>query len=108
MRDAIATGSNPQNLGDPVFGLLGDAAAAGGLGDTTDPDCLQQNTADLAFTNAKAAGNVTLMTAALIYRALERNTGAVGGFDFDFLALSTYNRSYLLGLQSNAVSTQLE
>lgn len=78
MRDAIATGSNPQNLGDPVFGLLGDAAAAGGLGDTTDPECLQQNTADLAFTNAKAAGNVTLMTAALIYRALERNTGAVG------------------------------
>lgn len=82
MRDAIATGSNPQSLGDPVFGLLGDAAAAGGLGDTTDPDCLQQNTADLAFTNAKAAGNVTLMTAALIYRALERNTGAVGGFGF--------------------------
>lgn len=32
---------------DPVFGLLGDAAAAGGLGDTTDPDCLQQNLADL-------------------------------------------------------------
>ncbi|KAJ3814663.1 hypothetical protein F5876DRAFT_32392 [Lentinula aff. lateritia] len=78
MRDAIATGSNPQNLGDPVFGLLGDAAAAGGLGDTTDPDCLQQNLADLAFTNAKAASNVTLMTAALIYRALERNTGSVG------------------------------
>ncbi|KAJ4501440.1 hypothetical protein C8R41DRAFT_892569 [Lentinula lateritia] len=78
MRDAIATGSNPQNLGDPVFGLLGDAAAAGGLGDTTDPDCLQQNLADLAFTNAKAAGNVTLMTGALIYRALERNTGSVG------------------------------
>ncbi|KAJ3800924.1 hypothetical protein GGU11DRAFT_771301 [Lentinula aff. detonsa] len=78
MRDAIATGSNSQNLGDPVFGLLGDAAAAGGLGDTTDPDCLQQNLADLAFTNAKAAGNVTLMTGALIYRALERNTGAVG------------------------------
>lgn len=78
MRDAIALGSNPQNLGDPVFGLLGDAAAAAGLGDTTDVECLQQNTADLAFTNAKASGNVTLMTAALVYRALERNTGAVG------------------------------
>jgi hypothetical protein len=78
MRAAIATGSNTQNLGDPVFGLLGDAAAAGGLGDTTDPECLQQNLADLAFTNAKAAGNVTLMTGALIYRALERNTAAVG------------------------------
>ncbi|KAE9403943.1 hypothetical protein BT96DRAFT_917128 [Gymnopus androsaceus JB14] len=80
MRDAIATGSNPQNIGDPVFGLLGDAAAAGGLGSTTDVECLQQNTADLAFTNAKAAGNVTLMTAALIYRALERNTGSVESF----------------------------
>ncbi|KAF5389309.1 hypothetical protein D9757_003448 [Collybiopsis confluens] len=78
MREAIATGSNPQNLGDPVFGLLGDAAAAGGLGQTADPECLQQNLADLAFTNAKASSNVTLMTAALIYRALERNTGSVG------------------------------
>jgi len=78
MRAAIATGSNPQNLGDPVFGLLGDAAAAAGLGTTTDADCLQQNLADLAFTNSKAAGNVTLMTGALIYRALERNTGSVG------------------------------
>ena len=27
--------SNPQNLGDPVFGLLGAAAAAQGLGTTT-------------------------------------------------------------------------
>ena len=27
--------SNPKNLGDPVFGLLGAAAAAGGLGTTT-------------------------------------------------------------------------
>lgn len=26
--------SNPQNLGDPVFGLLGAAAAAAGLGNT--------------------------------------------------------------------------
>ncbi|KAF9077550.1 hypothetical protein BDP27DRAFT_1311238 [Rhodocollybia butyracea] len=78
MRDAIALGSNPQNIGDPVFGLLGDAAAAGGLGDTSDVECLQQNTADLAFTNAKTSGNVTLMTAALVYRALERNTGSVG------------------------------
>lgn len=43
-----------------------------------DLDCLQQATADQAFTNAKAAGNVTGMTYALIYRAIERNTAAVG------------------------------
>lgn len=41
-------------------------------------DCLQQATADQAFTNAKAAGDVEGMTFALIYRALERNTGSVG------------------------------
>lgn len=34
--------------------------------------------ADQAFTNAKAAGDVNGMTAALVYRTLERNTGAVG------------------------------
>lgn len=39
---------------------------------------MQQATADQAFTNAKAAGDVGGMTAALIYRALERNTGSVG------------------------------
>lgn len=39
---------------------------------------MQQATADQAFTNAKAAGDVQGMTDALIYRALERNTGAVG------------------------------
>ncbi|KZV68296.1 hypothetical protein PENSPDRAFT_22697 [Peniophora sp. CONT] len=70
--------SNPQNLGDPVFGLLGAAAAAAGLGSTTDANCLQQATADQAFTNAKAANDVAGMTSALIYRALERNSGSVG------------------------------
>jgi hypothetical protein len=70
--------NNPQGLKDPVFGLLGDAAAKAGLGQTTDPDCLQQATADQAFTNAKAAKDVAGMTAALIYRALERNTPGVG------------------------------
>jgi hypothetical protein len=39
---------------------------------------LQQATADQAFTSAKVAGDVAGMTAALIYRALERNTGKVG------------------------------
>lgn len=44
----------------------------------TAPDCLQQATADQAFTNAKAAGDVDGMTASLIFRALERNTGKIG------------------------------
>jgi hypothetical protein len=41
-------------------------------------DCLQQATADQAFTNAKAAADVNGMSFALIFRALERNTGSVG------------------------------
>ncbi|KZT42639.1 hypothetical protein SISSUDRAFT_1069316 [Sistotremastrum suecicum HHB10207 ss-3] len=63
--------NNPDEIQDPVFGLLGDAAGS-------DTDCLQQATADQAFTNAKAAGDVNGQVAALIYRALERNTGKVG------------------------------
>lgn len=43
-----------------------------------DLDCLQQATADRAFTNAKQAGDINGQVAALIYRALERNTGKVG------------------------------
>ncbi|EKM51884.1 uncharacterized protein PHACADRAFT_262280 [Phanerochaete carnosa HHB-10118-sp] len=70
--------NNPDGIVDSVFGLLGDAAAAGGAGKITNLDCLQQATADQAFTNAKAAGDVESMTNALLYRALERNTGAVG------------------------------
>lgn len=87
--------NNPAGIVDPVFGLLGNAvsarplatreialkylqAAAGGLGKITDVECLQQATADQAFTNAKAAKDVAGMTAALVYRALERNTGKVG------------------------------
>ncbi|KAF1973363.1 hypothetical protein BU23DRAFT_554360 [Bimuria novae-zelandiae CBS 107.79] len=69
---------NPDNIQDPVFGLLGAKAAATGAGKIADADCLQQATADQAFTNAKAAGDVDGMTFALIYRALERNTGSVG------------------------------
>jgi hypothetical protein len=69
---------NPDNISDAVFGLLGAKAAAEGAGNIADADCLQQATADQAFTNAKAAGDVDGMTAALIYRALERNTGSVG------------------------------
>ncbi|CAE6470103.1 unnamed protein product [Rhizoctonia solani] len=70
--------NNPDNIQDAVFGLLGNAAAAAGAGKITDLDCLQTATADRAFTNAKAANDVAAMTAALQYRALERNTGKVG------------------------------
>lgn len=70
--------NNPDNLGDAIFGLLGAAAAKKGAGKIADADCLQQAIADRAFTNAKAAGDVDGMTSALIYRALERNTGSVG------------------------------
>lgn len=69
---------NPDNIQDSVFGLLGAKAAATGAGNIADPDCLQQATADQAFTNAKSAGDIAGMTAALQYRALERNTGSVG------------------------------
>ncbi|PQE20468.1 hypothetical protein CJF30_00001802 [Rutstroemia sp. NJR-2017a BBW] len=70
--------NNPAGISDPVFGLLGNAAAAKGAGTITNTDCLHQATADQAFTNAKAAGNVTGMADALLYAALERNTGSVG------------------------------
>ncbi|KAH9480455.1 hypothetical protein JR316_0007055 [Psilocybe cubensis] len=70
--------NNPNQIQDPVFALLGNAAAAAGAGKITDIDCLQQATADQAFTNAKARGDVQGMVAALIYRALERNTGRIG------------------------------
>ncbi|KAF8895445.1 hypothetical protein BD779DRAFT_1499601, partial [Infundibulicybe gibba] len=70
--------NNPDQISDPVFGLLGNAAAAGGAGKITDATCLQQATADQAFTNAKAAGDIKGQVDALIYRALERNSGQVG------------------------------
>ncbi|KAF8861634.1 hypothetical protein BDZ45DRAFT_250052 [Acephala macrosclerotiorum] len=70
--------NNPAGIQDPVFGLLGNAAAAAGAGTITNLDCLHQATADQAFTNAKAAGNVTGQADALMYAALERNTGSVG------------------------------
>lgn len=70
--------NNPAGIVDPVFGLLGDAAAAAGAGTITNLECLHQATADQAFTNAKAAGNITGQADALMYAALERNTGQVG------------------------------
>lgn len=62
--------NNVENIQDPVFALLGNAAAAAGAGDVENLDCLQQHVADQAFTNAKAAGDVEGMTNALIFRAL--------------------------------------
>lgn len=54
-------------------------AAAGGKGNIADVECLQQATADRAFTNAKAAKDIDGMVGALMYRGLERNTpGPVG------------------------------
>ncbi|OAG41641.1 hypothetical protein AYO21_04105 [Fonsecaea monophora] len=82
---------NPDNIVDAVFGLLGNAAASTGQGDISNTDCLQQATADRAFTNAKAAGDVDGMTAALIYRALERNTGAVGQASVPCTAIQAVN-----------------
>ncbi|RPD62236.1 hypothetical protein L227DRAFT_498596 [Lentinus tigrinus ALCF2SS1-6] len=70
--------NNPDKIVDPVFALLGDAAAAQGAGDITDLACLQQAVADQAFTNGKAAGDVDAMVNALLFRAIERNTGKVG------------------------------
>jgi hypothetical protein len=70
--------NNPAGIVDPVFGLLGDAAAAAGAGTIKNLECLHQATADQAYTNAKAAGNVTGQADALMYAALERNTGKVG------------------------------
>ncbi|KAI1079132.1 hypothetical protein F5B20DRAFT_179998 [Whalleya microplaca] len=70
--------NNVDKIQGAVFGLLGNAAAAAGAGNVKDLDCLQQRIADQAFTNAKAANDVEGMTNALIFRALERNTGSVG------------------------------
>ncbi|CRK12284.1 hypothetical protein BN1723_005869 [Verticillium longisporum] len=70
--------NNPFNIADSVFGFLGAAAAADGAGDVTNTDCLQQITADSAFTGAKTAGDIDGMANALIFRALERNSLSVG------------------------------
>ena len=83
--------NNPDNIQDPVFGLLGNAAAAAGQGSIAETDCLHQATADQAFTNAKAAGDVDGMTGALIYAALERNTGKVGLASVDCTAIGAKN-----------------
>lgn len=69
---------NPLQIQDAVFALLGNAAAAKGAPNVANLDCLQQIVADQAFTNAKAAGDVDGQANAIMFRALERNTAAVG------------------------------
>ncbi|KAF7554800.1 hypothetical protein G7Z17_g2642 [Cylindrodendrum hubeiense] len=69
---------NPKGIVDVVFGLLGNAAAAAGAGSVANLDCLKQETADQAFTNAKAAEDLRGMAGALLFQAIERNTGGVG------------------------------
>ncbi|GKT45352.1 uncharacterized protein ColSpa_05533 [Colletotrichum spaethianum] len=76
--NALLKQDNPMNIQDAVFGLLGNAAAAKGAGDVTNLDCLHQATADSAFSTAKAAGDVDGMASALVFAAVERNTGSVG------------------------------
>ena len=70
--------NNPLEIQDAVFALLGNAAAAKGAPNVANLDCLQQIVADQAFTNSKAAGDVNGQAQAVLYRALERNTGKVG------------------------------
>jgi hypothetical protein len=86
-----------------VFGLLGNAAAAGGLGKLTDANCLQQATADQAFTNAKAAGDVDGQVSALIFRTLERNSGTVGGTTTPCTSLKAVNPE-IAAIQQHQVS----
>lgn len=70
--------NNPLAIQDAVFGLLGNAAATKGAPNVQDLDCLQQIIADQVFTNAVAAADVNGQVNAILYRALERNTGSVG------------------------------
>ncbi|KAK3378745.1 hypothetical protein B0T24DRAFT_693913 [Lasiosphaeria ovina] len=76
--DAALKLNNPLNILNAVFGLLGNKAAAEGAPEVQNLDCLAQIIADQAFTNAKAAGDVDGQAQAILFRALERNTGSVG------------------------------
>ncbi|KAF4590098.1 hypothetical protein EYR40_009502 [Pleurotus pulmonarius] len=83
--------NNPDGIVDPVFGLLGNAAAINGAGRIADATCLQQATADQAFTNAKAAGDIQGQVDALIFRALERNSGSVGAVTAPCTSITAVN-----------------
>ncbi|OLL25730.1 hypothetical protein NEOLI_003066 [Neolecta irregularis DAH-3] len=73
---------NPLKIVDPVFGLIGNNAAAAGAGlleKTPEKlNCLQMIIADQAFTNCQKIKDIEGMAAALVYQALERNTGIAG------------------------------
>ncbi|KAJ1565525.1 hypothetical protein HK096_002295 [Nowakowskiella sp. JEL0078] len=78
---------NANTLPDPIFALLGNAAASNGIAQAgsklTDPNCLQQNIADQSITNCKAGKTAGFSAAQCIatavkFRALERNSGSVG------------------------------
>jgi hypothetical protein len=70
--------NNPLDIQDAIFGLLGNKAAAEGAPNVANLDCLQQIIADQAFSNALAAGDLIGQANAILFRALERNTGSVG------------------------------
>ncbi len=70
--------NNPLQIQDAVFGLLGNKAAAEGAPNVANLDCLQQIVADQVFSNSLADNDVNGQANAIIYRALERNTGSVG------------------------------
>jgi hypothetical protein len=76
--DPILKEDNPLEIVDVVFALLGNAAAAEGAPNVDNLDCLQQIIADQVFTTAKANNDIDGMSAAIVFRALERNTGQVG------------------------------
>ena len=76
--NTLLKANNPNEIQDAIFGLLGNKAAAEGAGKIKNLDCLHQATADQAFSNAKEANDIAGMTTALIFAALERNTGSVG------------------------------
>lgn len=77
---ASLTLDNPDQFTDAVFALLGDATAAEGdsPNNPVGGECMQLAIADRALTNALAADDIDAATDAMIYRALERNSGSVG------------------------------
>lgn len=97
---------NPLPIADPVFGLLGNKAAAGGTSKVS-PECIQAATADQAFSNAKAKGDVAGMTAALVYRALERNSGSVGATSQACTAFTPVNAAVAALSQVSSIHCRL-
>ncbi|KAJ3117190.1 hypothetical protein HDU96_007618, partial [Phlyctochytrium bullatum] len=89
VRNIIRKGNNQEAFTrvDPIFALLGDGAARGGIAQDPkltsdaqrDPSCLQQNIADECISNAKRTGNDRNEIATCIqFRALEKNTIGIG------------------------------